>query len=604
MSQSKETERKSGTDSIRLSQTELASIFSERPQNFAWFLGAGASRTAGLPTASDIIWDLKRRYYCREENQDFSRQDILNEAVKVRIQSFLDSRGFPEPWSEDEYATYFEKIFGDDRERQRRYLKAILSEEGVTLSVGNRIFGAFMAVGFSRVAFTTNFDSVVEKAVAEMGAQSLSAYHLEGAHAANNALNNEEYPLYCKLHGDFRYESLKNLPQDLAQQNEEFSRCLINTGNRFGFIVTGYSGRDESVMELFHQVLESSNPFPHGLYWTGMKGSKVHPAVSDLIRQAQDKSVSSEYVEIETFDALMLRLWRNSEGKPPELDAKVKKSSFTSVDIPLPRSGSNKPLLRVNALPLLSTPAQCLTLSFETPKEWDELQQVSRESRRELIFSKSDTVWCWGTEKKAREMFGGELASISVRDIPDNIRMAESLHVKRFIEEALCLALSRKKPLLTRTRRSSTHLIVGSRPDDVSSLDPLRRIVGQTSGIVPDLFTSETSDYPQAEQVRWSEALRISVEQKNGQLWMVIDPDIWIWPPRAREDAKEFLRERRADRLNAKYNDLLGAWVHIILGTDERNISITVSAFKDGNGVENPSFCFGSRTAFSRKLSS
>jgi hypothetical protein len=50
----------------------------------------------------------------------------------------------------------------------------------------------------------------------EVSCQSLSAHHLEGSHTANKALNNEEFPIYCKLHGDFRYDSLKNLPGDLA----------------------------------------------------------------------------------------------------------------------------------------------------------------------------------------------------------------------------------------------------------------------------------------------------------------------------------------------------------------------------------------------------
>jgi hypothetical protein len=104
--------------------------------------------------------------------------------------------------------------------------------------------------------------------------QSLSAYHLEGSSAANQALNNEEYPLYCKLHGDFRYDSLKNLSADLATQNAALSDCLVNAGNRFGFIVAGYSGRDLSVMELLDKVLETNNPFPHGLFWTGLKGSR------------------------------------------------------------------------------------------------------------------------------------------------------------------------------------------------------------------------------------------------------------------------------------------------------------------------------------------
>ena len=80
-----------------MEQGEFTSIFTARPQNFAWLIGAGTSATAGLPTATDILWDLKRRYYAREENQDISRQDIQNDAVRDRIQSFMDSRGFPQP---------------------------------------------------------------------------------------------------------------------------------------------------------------------------------------------------------------------------------------------------------------------------------------------------------------------------------------------------------------------------------------------------------------------------------------------------------------------------------------------------------------------------
>ena len=49
-----------------MDQAQLTGIICERPQNFVWFLGAGTSRSAGLPTATDIIWDLKRRYYCVE----------------------------------------------------------------------------------------------------------------------------------------------------------------------------------------------------------------------------------------------------------------------------------------------------------------------------------------------------------------------------------------------------------------------------------------------------------------------------------------------------------------------------------------------------------
>lgn len=584
-----------------MEQGEFTGIYCARPQNFSWFLGAGASRTAGLRTATDIIWDLKRRYYCREENQEISRQDIQNSSVQTRIQDYMQSRGFPVQWAVDEYPVYFEKIFGDDKEMQRKYIKAILSEDQVTLSVGNRVHGALIASQLCRVAFTTNFDSVVEKAVAEVGSQSLSAYHLEGSRSAKQALDNEEYPFYCKLHGDFRYESLKNLPQDLVAQNNDLSECLVNAGNRFGFVVTGYSGRDNSIIALFHRVLETPNPFPHGLFWTGIKGTEIHSAVSELLDRASQKGVQAEHVPIETYDALLLRLWKNIDPKPRHMDAQVRKSQFASVNIPLPPAGRGSPIVRLNALPILEVPTQCLELSFSCLKEWDDLRQVRNDSKGELIFTKSDTVWCWGAIGLIQEKFKTELSGLQPYDLPTDFKSPQNLHFKGFLEEALCAALARGKPLLCRTTRSSTFLIANPHADEKSALQPLAEIIGITSGTIPNLFTSVTEYEPDTQPMRWSEAIRVSLEVKGENLWLLIDPDLWIWPPRDRKSAVSFMSQRRRDRFNAKYNSLLDAWARVILGTDERNSQIRFSAFSQGSDCENPSFRIGSRTAFSRK---
>lgn len=587
-----------------IDQLDLTSHFCARPQNFAWFLGAGTSRSAGLPTATDVIWDLKRRYYCREENQEIARQDIQNEAVQARIQSFMDARGFPAQWAEDEYSTYFEKIFGNDKERQRRYLKAILSEERVSLSVGNRVLGALMSSGLTRAVFTTNFDSVVEKSVAEVAGKSLSAFHLEGSHAASQALNNEEFPIYCKLHGDFRYESIKNLSADLARQNDEIAACVVNAARRFGFIVAGYSGRDASIMKLLRSVLEDCNAFPHGLFWTGLKGSPIPPAVDELLQQAQAKGVNARYVQIETFDAMMLRLWRNIDQKPADLNAKVQRTGSASVNIPLPASGRGKPLLRFNALPVRKLPTHCLSLSFRKPKEWADLREARHKSKGQLIFTKADAVWCWGERETITAQFGDDLVSISQMEIPSDFTAVENLHIKGFLEEAICAAIARDRPVLSRTSRSSAHLIADAYAADKEPLDPLVQVVGKTSGIVPRLFSAVTDEYPQAEQVRWSEAARTSVDMRNGAVWLLVDPDVWIWPARSRQDAMEFLDQRRRDRFNRKYNGLLAAWVQIILGTDERGIDVQLTASHGSEGAGNPAFVVGSRTAFARRLGS
>lgn len=584
-------------------KTEFIRIFCARPPNFAWFLGAGASRSTGLPTATDLLWDLKRRYYCSEENEEISRQDTQLEAVRERIQSFVESRGFPAPWTIDEYGTYFKKIFDDDYERQRRYLRAALSEEKVRLLAGHRVLGAYLASGLCRVIFTTNFDSVVEKALAEIAGKSLAAFHLEGTAAANQALNNEEYPFYCKLHGDFRYQSLKNLPSDLVTQNDELAACFLNAASRFGFVVAGFSGRDKSVIDLFRRALAGGNPFPNGLFWTDIPESPVVPAVAELLEAAQARGVNAHYVPIETFDTLMLRLWRNTTDKSDDLDAKVRKARLTPAHIPLSGAGNARPILRLNALPLTSLPKECLALSFATPKEWTDVRVATERAEYSLVLSKTDKILCWGSRELLKLGFAEEPKSVTPYVLPTELDVPDNLTIKRFVEDGLCAALARDKPLMTRATRYDLFLIADNRSPHAVALAGLKRVVGATAGVIAGLFSPVDDKHAVPQQVAWAEALQISIDVKNGQAWLVVDPDIWIWPRHARQVAAEFLRKRRSDRRNERYDAILDAWIRLIFGSDDRNAKASVTAYDGPASSENPEFIFGSRSAFSRRRS-
>lgn len=587
---------------MTLDQSELAGLIASRPQLFAWFLGAGASRMSGLPTATDIIWDLKRRYYRREEFQDVAPNDLQNDAVRTRIQAFMDSRGFPALWSDEEYSTYFEKIFGHDKERQRDYIRRTLAEEKVTLTVGSRIFAALMANGFNRASFTTNFDSVVERAFAEVSGTSLSAFHLEGSHAALQALNNDEFPLYVKLHGDFRYDSVKNLPADLAIQNTELASCFMAASTRFGLVVTGYSGRDLSVMKLLQSALSMPNAFPHGLYWTGIKGSEPLPVVRDLLDEARSQGVKASYVEIETFDSFMLRLWRSLDDKPPELDRKIRRSLPTNVNIPIPATGGGKPLVRFNALPVLSLPTHCLGIALKRPMDWAEIRKIQADTEPRFVFTKAEEVWCWGAKTEIEEAFGNQLLETGVKELPSEGWGPDSLHIKAFLEEALAIALARGRPLIPRSKRSGSYLIVDPSAEDQAVLEPITRAIGRAANRISGLFAPVDEAHPEPQRVAWAEALHISLARKNGRIWLLVKPDIWIWPPRAREVATDFLDKRRAQRFNQKHNELLDAWVRIVIGSTKRRTSAAFAAFDGGSEAENPRFELASTTAYARRL--
>ena len=102
----------------------------------------------------------------------------------------------------------------------------------------------------------------------------------------------------------------------------------------------------------------------------------------------------------------------------------------------------------------------------------------------------------------------------------------------------------------------------------------------------------------------WAEAARVSVEIKNGKAWLLIDPDIWIWPRRARRIAVDFMDKRRGDRFNSKYNLSSTPGLKSSLGRREpRRGSDGAAPFTEDTTPRTPSFHIGSRTAFAWRLS-
>lgn len=149
---------------------------------------------------------------------------------------------------------------------------------------------------------------------------------------------------------------------------------------------------------------------------------------------------------------------------------------------------------------------------------------------------------------------------------------------------------------------SSGFIIADPHAADVGGLSPLQQIVGKTSDMIPGLFSPITEFHPEPDAVRWAESLRVSLDRKEGRDWLLLEPDIWIWPPHARAVATDFLDERKGRRYNGKHNELLQAWTGIILDSDQRNADLTFRPFEYGDDAENPTFQVGTRTAFSRRL--
>jgi hypothetical protein len=66
-------------------------LFQLRGEQIMWFLGAGASRSAGIKTAGDMIWDFKQRLYRSQKKLPPSAiTDIGEPAVRRKLQAHFD----------------------------------------------------------------------------------------------------------------------------------------------------------------------------------------------------------------------------------------------------------------------------------------------------------------------------------------------------------------------------------------------------------------------------------------------------------------------------------------------------------------------------------
>jgi len=154
--------------------------------------------------------------------------------------------------------------------------------------------------------------------------------------------------------------------------------------------------------------------------------------------------------------------------------------------------------------------------------------------------------------------------------------------------DAIYLAIKRDRPFKIELNRRSRMIAIDEEHSDHILFSPLRNAVTDLAGTIP-----RTS-------IKWAEAVRISIEYWLGQLWLVIEPTIWV--ERTDDDdlhfkSREFVRARLAGRFNQKWNELLQAWSQIITGGQEE---CELKTFGIGDGVD-AVFRISSLTGFSKR---
>lgn len=565
-----------------------------------WFLGAGSSRSANMPSATDIIWDLKRRHYCIQENQSITDNELSNESVRHKIQSYFDSLDAPTEWSENEYSYYFNLVFGEDLAQQQKYLEEKLSPALISLNTGQRVLAALMAMSKAKVVFTTNFDSVIENAYAFLTSMDIQAFNLNGSYAALNALNNEQFPIYAKMHGDFRYYEMKNLPEQLQKNDAEIEKCFINACSRYGLVVVGYSGRDQNVMNAFDKAIENENAFPKGLFWINSVQGYVFPGVTSLIEKAKAKGIAAEIIDGDTFDGLMGSIWKQLPSKPEEFDTKIRRSIFQIPQINRPITNTQYPLIRMNSFSVKEMPVKCLSIETNIDLSSLEFKERLIQAKSSAIVQKESSILAWGPMNEIHKIIKPEeiikSEEFDLKDALKNFKQNSLLNA--FYTRAVVRALLKDKPLVIKKRHGSFYAVISSKHEKFSEIETVLKSAlkkwdyNSKKMVEPRSLAGFVNGVP---ATYWMECVEISLEHIDNNFWIVLVPDIWIEPGQKRREVRDFLTNMKRSRFNKTQNDLLQAWKKILFGDGSET---DLSAF-DESVENNPTFKIQTTSAYS-----
>lgn len=560
--------------------------FSLRAGNVMWLLGAGASASAGIPTALDMVWEFKQQLFVSQRRTSPKAvADLASPEIRAQLQAHVDSlKNLPPRGAPDEYAALFESVYPAEMDR-RAYLEAKMN--GAKPSFGHVALATLMRAQLARLAWTTNFDPLLADACAKVyGATGpLTTVALDAPDLAAQRISEGRWPVEVKLHGDFRSRRLKNTSDELRHQDMRLRQILVDCCRRFGLVVVGYSGRDDSIMDTLEEALQHSDAFPSGLFWLHRGGEPPLARAARLLSRAEAARAEVALVRIENFDEAMRDLLRLMKGiDTTVLDAFAADRRRWS-GAPSPTGKHGWPVVRLNAIPVVRAPTVCRRVVCEIGGHAEVREAVEKAGVNVLVSRTRAGILAFGADADVRSAFHPHgITDFGLQTI-ETKRLRYDSGERGLLREALSRAIGRHRGL-DGVRRRNTVLFAPTDPK-VDAWLPLKQLVGPLSGTV--------NGFP---ELRWREGIGTRLDWTDERLWLLVEPRTVFDGMTAdnKAAATDFARERSVKRYNRLLNDLIAFWATLLAGDGS-----DLRAFGVGDGVD-AAFSLSSNTAFSRRV--
>ena len=280
----------------------IRSVGINRNSPHSFFLGAGASVSSDMPSAELCIWEWKRDIFLTNNpglEEQFVEISLL--FVQQRIQRWLDARGrYPAFGAANEYSFFIEECYPISANRQTYFLKKVRAAKP---HIGYQLICLMAEADIVQAVWTTNFDGLVSRAAANFHLTPIEVGIDCQVRLPRQARKGE---LLCvSLHGDYRYDPLKNTEDELQVQEKELRNALVDHLKDTSLIICGYSGRDQSVMTALTDAYSKMGSGT--LYWCGY-GDQISQPIKNLINTAQKHGRNAFFIPTQGFDDLLIRL--------------------------------------------------------------------------------------------------------------------------------------------------------------------------------------------------------------------------------------------------------------------------------------------------------
>ena len=268
-------------------------------QPFCFILGSGASVSSGIRSGNELakIWF--------KELQEDGHQAWLNEEDIT-----LENCGIF-------YKKLFARRFGVTAQQGNHFLQKEM--EGKEPGLGYVILAHIMASSMHNLVITTNFDRMVEDALAYYTKKMPLVLGHETA--LNYAQNKFDRPTIVKLHRDILLSPL-NRDDETGTLKEGWETSLDKILGHYCTIVLGYGGNDGSLMGYLEATKDAEDRQP--VLWCERKQDKTPDKLKNAL------SDKDSLIKIDGFDEFMFKLAKIFDITLPQSEEEIGESTIVT----------------------------------------------------------------------------------------------------------------------------------------------------------------------------------------------------------------------------------------------------------------------------------